>query len=98
MTGDHLPVLKSSEDSSTKALLVAGQLISSPFAPFFRTVRGGGSTWNTAVLVTLPCGVRIVIGPEAASGGTTAVMRRSTLLVGVLVKLLHRGHISQLNN
>jgi len=29
----------------------------------------------------------MVIGPEMASGGTTAVMRRSKLLVGALVKL-----------
>ena len=47
----------------------------------------GGRTWNDAVLVTLPFGVKMVIGPEMASGGTMAVMRRSRLLVSALVKL-----------
>ena len=49
--------------------------------------RAGRSTWNVAVLVTLPCGVTMVIWREVASGGTIAVMRRSRLLVGALVKM-----------
>ena len=50
-------------------------------------VSGGGSTWNEAVLVALPCGVTMVIGPDVASRGTMAVIRRSTLLLGALVKV-----------
>src|SRR5437867_4550998 len=85
VTGAHEPALKSSETSSTKARLVAGHVNSSPLVALQVIDSGGGSTWNETVLVALPCGVRIVIGPEVASGGTTAVMRRSRLLVGALV-------------
>ena len=47
--------------------------------------RIGRSTSKVAELKTLPCGVRIVIGPEVASGGTVAVMRRSRLFPLALV-------------
>src|SRR5262249_43975283 len=50
-----------------------------------RTSNRGSSTTKEPVLVTSPWGVRIVIGPSVASGGTIAVMRRSRLLVNALV-------------
>src|SRR5919198_3851065 len=87
VTGVHEPALKSSDVSSANSELVADQTISSSLAIVRRIVSGGGSTWNNAVLVTLPCGVTMVMGPEMASGGTTAVMRRSKLLVGAFAKL-----------
>src|SRR6266571_1781464 len=86
-TGVHAPALKFSDVSNTNSGLVAGQAISNSLALVSRIVSGGGSTLNDAVLVTLPCGVTMVIGPEMASGGMTAVMRRSKLLAGALVKL-----------
>src|SRR5438034_11837861 len=49
--------------------------------------KGGGRASKEAPLVTLPCGVMMVMGPEVASGGMTAVRRRSALLAGALVKL-----------
>ena len=87
VTGVHEALLKSPDISNTNSGLVAGQMISNSFALVSRIVNGGGSTWNSAVLVTLPCGVKIVIGPEVAPGGTMAVMRRSRLLVSAFVKL-----------
>ena len=39
-------------------------------AAVLESVRVGRRTWKVAVLVTFPCGVRIVVGPEVASGGT----------------------------
>ena len=87
VTDDHEPALKSCEDSSTKTLLVAGHAIASPFVVRKVKDNRGGRTWNKVVLVTLPCGVRMVMGLEMASGGTMAVMRRSKLLVAALVKL-----------
>ncbi len=87
MTGVHELALTVADVSNTNSGLVAGQAISNSFVPVSRIVNGGGNTWNEAVLVTLPCGVMMVIGPEVASGGTMAVMRRSTLLPGALVKV-----------
>ena len=77
MTAFHDPELRFSDSSNTNSGLVAGQAISNAFVLVSRMVSGGGKAWNEAVLVTLPCGVRMVMGPEMASGGTTAVMRRS---------------------
>src|SRR5262249_16813716 len=45
----------------------------------------GGNTTKELVLVTSPCGVRIVIGPSVASGGTVAAIPKSTLLADALV-------------
>ena len=87
VTGVHELALKSSDVSNRNSGLAAGQAISNSFALISRMVSGGGNTWNDVVVVALPCGVTIVIGPEMASGGTIAVMRRSTLLVGAFVKL-----------
>ena len=87
VTGDHEPALKSSETSSTKVLPVAGHVISTSFGALNRTTKGGGIPWKEAVVVALLCGVKIVIGPDVASGGTTAVTRRSSLFVSALVKL-----------
>src|SRR5262245_23415213 len=64
---------------------VAAQLISTSPATGLWTTKGGGSTTKEAALATSPCGVRIVIGPSVASGGTVAVIRKSRLLVGALV-------------
>src|SRR5262245_45993991 len=44
-----------------------------------------GNTTKLLVLVTSPCGVRMVVGPSVASGGTVAVIRRSRLVVDALV-------------
>jgi len=87
VTGVQELALKPSDVSNTNSVLVAGQAISSPLAPVNRMVRDGGSTWNETVLVALPCGVTMVIGPDIASGGTIAVMRRSRLFVRAFVKV-----------
>ena len=83
VTGLHEPLPKYSETSRTKTLLLAGQVISKSLAEINATVSEGGSTWNEAVLVTFPCGVTMVIGPEVASGGTSrarhAGLRRDLL-------------------
>src|SRR5262245_4228763 len=86
-TGVHEPAVSCSDSSNTNSELVAGQVISNSFLAVNRIVSGGGNTWKETVLVTLPFGVTRVIGPDRASNGTTAVMRRSMLLVRALVKL-----------
>src|SRR5262249_28121979 len=50
-----------------------------------RASNPGSKTTKEILLVTSPCGVRIVIGPSVASGGTVAEIRRSRLLVNALV-------------
>jgi len=87
VTGIHEPEVNVSEISNSNALPVAGQAISNSRVLISRTVSGGGRTVNDRVLVTLPCGVTMVMGPEMVSDGTTAVMRRSRLFVRALVKL-----------
>jgi len=62
-------------------------LTSCPVAALKVNANFGSGTWNEAVVVSLPCGVTTAIGPELASGGTTAVTRRSKLFVGAFVKL-----------
>ena len=71
MIGVHVPAIKFSDSCNTNSALVAGQMISNSLALVTRIVSGGGSTWNRVVLVTLPCGVTTVTGPDVASGGTT---------------------------
>src|SRR6266404_6030932 len=44
-------------------------------------------TLNVLILVTVPCGVTTLIGPEMALGGTTALMVRSWKLARALVKV-----------
>ena len=86
-TGNHEPVLKSADTSKPNALLVDGQVMSNSFAPVSRAVNGGGNTSKRFVLVTLPCGVRTVMGPEVASGGTLAVILRSRLFFSAFVNV-----------
>ena len=76
-SGDQTVAFMSADVSRTKARLVAGQVISNWPALSSRTVNGGGSTSNVGALATLPCGVTMVIGPDAVPGGTKAINCRS---------------------
>src|SRR5947207_12892878 len=87
VTGVQEELPRSSETSRTKASLVAGQPTSSRPAGLRSIDKSGGRSWNEIALVTLPCGVTMVIGPDVASGGTMAVIRRSRLLLGALVEM-----------
>src|SRR5262245_41035626 len=64
---------------------VAAHEISTVPAEVARTCNRGSWTTKELVVATSPCGVRIVIGPSVASGGTVAVMRRSKLLADAFV-------------
>src|SRR4051812_47772446 len=78
-------LFKSVEESRLKFVPVQDRL--NPVSDGRVRVKVGRLTWNDAVLVVLPWGVTMVIGPEVASGGTTVVMRRSRLFVSALVKV-----------
>src|SRR2546425_12507216 len=83
--GSQTPLVRSQAASRSVDRLVAPHEISIPPAGLVCASKGGGRTTKEPTVVTSPCGVRMVIGPSDASGGTVAVIRRSRLLVNALV-------------
>src|SRR5262249_40078753 len=85
VTSVQRPVSRFATASRVRLVLVAPQEISIGPEVVECANNWGGNTTKESTLVMSPWGVRMVIGPSVASGGTIAVISKSTLLAGALV-------------